>query len=633
MSRIPRFWRVVVATCWAVLAVGAASCGGSTSPGDSRIAAVALSDTVVILRLGDEAALVARARGAGGEELVGRPIFWSARDPAVATVSQTGVVQGLALGTTRVAASAEGQTAEATVTVLARPIATLQVTPATLQIVVNGRQRLTTRAFNDAGASVPAAVTWTSLTPAIVSVSADGEVVGIAAGVGSVVAAADSVTATAAVVVTPIPVASVKVTPSAPSLVVGTTQTLTVTAADASGAPLTGRTTSWTSRDPGIAVVSSNGQVTGIASGTASIVVTIEGQSATAVVTVRPVPVAAVAVTPDGSSIGVGGTLRLGALVTDAAGNALAGRAVSYVSSAPSVAGVSADGLVTGVTSGTATIRATSEGVTGAATVRVITPAATAVVSVQVAPGAVTLTVGDTRAFTATAKASDGTTVTGRSVTWSSGGPSVVTVSPTGVVTAVGAGTAQVLAQVDGVTGTATITVQRQAVAAIFITPNPATVPAGQAAQLAASPRDAAGNVLTGRVITWSSSNETIATITSDGRVTGVTPGDATIRATSEGVPASVPIRVTAVVRVSPATVAVHDRGNTRTAQLVATDQNGRVLSSGEVTWTSSNPAVASVDANGLVRGLSSGSGTATATITATYLGATATSTATVTRN
>ncbi len=634
MSRLPRFWRFVVTACWAVLGLGAAACGGSTSPSESAVVAVTLSDTSVALRVGDQAALVARARGVGGQELVGRPIFWSAHDTTVVSVSQSGVVQALRVGTTQIAASAEGQSGVATVTVLARPVATLQVDPATVQLVVNGRQQLTARALNDAGAPAAATVTWTSLNPSIVRVSSTGVVVGVSAGVGSVVATADSVTATAAVVVTPIPVASVTVTPSAPSIVVGMTQQLTASAADASGAPLVGRTASWTSRDPGTAVVSSTGQVTGIAPGTTSVVVTIEGQTATATVTVRPVPVAAVTVTPNSSSIGVGGTVRLGALVTDASGNALAGRTVTFTSSAPNIASVGTDGLVTGVAPGTATIQATSEGVTGSATVRVNAPAAASVASVQVAPATVTLTVGDTRVFTATAKASDGSTITGRPVTWSSGGPSVVTVSSSGVVTAVGAGTAQVLAQVDGITGTSTVTVQRVAVAAVSITPNPVTVPAGQVAQLAASTRDAAGNTLAGRVVTWASSNETVATVTSDGRVTGVSPGSATIRATSEGVTGSVPVTVSPVVRVAPATVTVRDRGNSnRTAQLVATDYTGRVLTSSEVTWSTSNALVALVDQNGLVYGVSSGSGTATAVITVTYRGVTATSTVTVSRN
>ena len=408
------------------------------------------------------------------------------------TVNQSGVIHARALGTTQVAASVEGRAAVARVTVLARPIATLQIEPATVQLVVNTRQRLTARALNDAGAPAAAAVTWTSETPAIVSVSADGEVAGLAPGVGTVRATAEGVTATAAVIVTPVPVARVTVTPAAPSLLVGATQQLTATPTDAAGTPLTGREVSWSSRDPGVAVVSSTGQVTGIAPGTATIVATIEGQSATATVTVRPVPVAAVRLTPDNATIGVGGTVRLGAVVTDAAGNALTGRTVTFTSSAPGVARVAADGTVTGVAAGTATITATSEGVSGTATVRVT---ASTVASVVVAPDTATLTVGQTRTFTATPRASDGSVVAGRTVTWSSGGPSVVTVSSTGVATAVGVGTAQVLAQVDGITGTATVTVRNVPVASVQISaPSPASMPAGSSLQLTATPRDAAGD-------------------------------------------------------------------------------------------------------------------------------------------
>jgi uncharacterized protein YjdB len=185
-------------------------------------------------------------------------------------------------------------------------------------------------------------------------------------------------------------------------------------------------------------------------------------------------------------------------VVTDAAGNALPGRSVAWTSSAPGVARVASDGTVTGVAPGTATLTATSEGATGSATVRVTAAAASTVAAVEVAPAAVTLTVGATRAFTATARAGDGTVLSGRTVTWSSGGPTVATVSSSGVVTAVAPGTAQILAVVDGITGTATVTVRGVAVASVQISAPATTVPAGASIQLTAQTRDASGNVLTG---------------------------------------------------------------------------------------------------------------------------------------
>jgi uncharacterized protein YjdB len=160
------------------------------------------------------------------------------------------------------------------------------------------------------------------------------------------------------------------------------------------------------------------------------------------------------------------------------------------------------------------------------------------------------------------------------------------------------------------------------------------TVAAGASLQLTAQARDATGSVLGGRSVTWTSSNDGVATVDNDGRVTGISPGQTEVRATVEGVTSAVTITVTAVVRVAPTAFTLRDRGNAnREFQLVATDHTGRQLTGRDVTWSSSDPAVATVDATGLVRGVSSGSGTATATITATYQGATASATVTVTRN
>jgi len=86
-----------------------------------------------------------------------------------------------------------------------------------------------------------------------------------------------------------------------------------------------------------------------------------------------PIPVASVTVSPGDLSILVGETQPLTATTRDQAGNALVGRTVSWTTSAPAVATVTAGGSVTGVGSGSATITATSEGKSGSATVAVVT--------------------------------------------------------------------------------------------------------------------------------------------------------------------------------------------------------------------------------------------------------------------
>jgi uncharacterized protein YjdB len=87
-----------------------------------------------------------------------------------------------------------------------------------------------------------------------------------------------------------------------------------------------------------------------------------------------PAPVATVSVSPASLSIAVGQTMQLTATPRDAAGHALTGRTVTWKTSNGTVATVSAAGLVTGVSAGTATITASSEGVSGAATSTMTAP-------------------------------------------------------------------------------------------------------------------------------------------------------------------------------------------------------------------------------------------------------------------
>jgi hypothetical protein len=161
-----------------------------------------------------------------------------------------------------------------------------------------------------------------------------------------------------------------------------------------------------------------------------------------------------------------------------------------------------------------------------------------AVASVSVDPPTASLIVGATQAFTATTKDASGSTLTGRTVAWSSSDQSIASVSSSGVATAAGAGTATVTATSEGKTGSAAVTVSA-AVATVSLTLSYSTVTAGQSADAQAVPRDANGAALANRAVTWSSSDPTIATVTSDGLVSTLASGTATITATVEGKSAS----------------------------------------------------------------------------------------------
>jgi hypothetical protein len=170
-------------------------------------------------------------------------------------------------------------------------------------------------------------------------------------------------------------VATVSVSASSTSLAVGATLQVNVTLKDASGNVLTGRTIGWTSSNTAVATVSPTGLVRALTAGAVSITATSESKTGSLALSVLPPPVAGVVVSLNSTSLIVGQTAQASATLRDANGNVLTGRAVSWSSSAPAVASVTAAGLVTALGAGTANVVATSEGKSGAAALAVTAPA------------------------------------------------------------------------------------------------------------------------------------------------------------------------------------------------------------------------------------------------------------------
>ena len=159
------------------------------------------------------------------------------------------------------------------------------------------------------------------------------------------------------------------------------------------------------------------------------------------------------------------------------------------------------------------------------------------VASVDVTPASAIVAVGGTVQLTAALKDAGGEPLIGRTVTWSSNAPQFANVSSTGLVTGVAAGPATISATSEGKTGTASVTVTASAepVATVEVTPGSVSLVVGGTVQLTATPKDAAGQPLTGRTITWGSSASLVASVSGTGFVTAVGAGPATITATSEG--------------------------------------------------------------------------------------------------
>ena len=250
-----------------------------------------------------------------------------------------------------------------------------------------------------------------------------------------------------------------------------------------------------------------------------------------------------------------GGSTTLQATATHA--NCATAPAITFTTSASNIATVTSTGTVTGVVPGDFVITAASGGRT--ATVN-MTVAPAPVNTIEVNAGAGSVIVGQTLALVATTKDAQGATLTGRTVTWSSAAASVASVSASGVVTGVAAGSAMVTATSEGKSTTVSITVSPVPVSTVVVTVPSLTMAINTSQQATAVARDPSGTVLTGRAITWSTSNAAVGIVTSSGLVTSIGPGAVAITATIGGASGLVAIAVPAppaptVSAVAPLTV------------------------------------------------------------------------------
>ena len=533
--------RMVIVGCivGATLVVG--SCAEPTVDANP-IASIELTPPTASVRAGATVTLSARALDASGALVDARAIAWSSSSTSIAVVSTTGVVTAMSPGEARISASVQGKSATATITVTARVVASVIVTPPTISMRVGVSTPLQAQTLDADGATLTGrVVAWTTSDPLVAIVSAQGSVTAVSPGAATISATSEGKTGQAAVTVTVAPVQTVTVSPSLDTLGIGTERAHTAVLRDAANVVLTGRALVWSSSNVTVASVSSVGVVTGLTAGTTTISASSEGRVGTATVVVLERLASSVILTPGSATLIVGATQTLGTQVTDAFGNLLVGRPVSFSSDAPAVASVNAAGVVTALSAGTARITATSEGKSGSATIVVIP---VPVASVQVTPSSASLLPGATQALTAVARSAGGAVLSGRAVTWTSGAPGVASVSPSGVVSAIAPGVAIVIAIIDGVTATSTITVALPPIASISVSPVDPSIAVLGSVQMTAVPRDAAGNALAGRLITWTSADESIAFVSSTGLVVGFKLGSVRITATSEGVSASTLITV-----------------------------------------------------------------------------------------
>ncbi len=246
-------------------------------------------------------------------------------------------------------------------------------------------------------------------------------------------------------------------------------------------------------------------------------------------------------------SLVAGDSVAMVATVFDNTNRAVPTVRPTWTTRDPSIATISASGVARGLRPGTTLVVAsvaTAAGARADSVSLVITPPAVASLSVE--PAAFSLPAGDVRQLAITTRDAAGRPAQPRSLVFVSSNPQVATVSDSGRVLAIATGIATIVANADGQRDSAVVTVGPARVASITVEPGPVLMEIGEAVQLVATVRDARGQVITGRGITWSSDAPSVM-ISSDGVASGVGKGYATITATSEGVKGAIAATITDV--------------------------------------------------------------------------------------
>ncbi len=473
------------------------------------------------------------------------------------------MVTGVSIGTAIITyTNSNGCVITATVTINALP---------TITGTLNACVGLTTQLTGSATAN--ATTPWASSNTGVATVSNTGLVTGVAAGTTIITYTnSNGCVITATVTINALPTISGTL-----NVCIGLTTQLT-------GSATANATTPWVSSNTGVATVSNAGLVTGVSLGTAIITYTnSNGCVITATVTVNALPT-------------IIGTLNacIGA-TTQLTGSGTANATTPWISSNTGVATVSNAGLVTGVASGTTIITYTNNN--GCVITATVTINALPTIS-----GTLNACIGLTTQLTGSATAN----VT---APWVSSNTGVATVSNTGLVTGVSAGTTIITYKnSNGCVITATVTIN-----ALPTITGTLSACVGLTTQLTGS---ATANATT----PWVSSNTAVATVSNTGLVTGVSAGTAIITYTNSN---GCVITATVTVNGSP-TIS----GTLNACIGLTTQLTGSGTPNATTPWISSNPAVATISNTGSVLGVSGG--TAVITYTTDSNGCTATATVTI---
>ncbi len=452
------------------------------------------------------------------------------------------------------------------------------------------------------------AVKWTSSDPSVAKVNGNGVVTGVSNGTAKITCTTvNNISATCKVRVCTY---STSVTLNKTSANMYTTQKLTLKPT-VSPQTTTDKSVKWSSSNNSVATVSESGVVTAVGKGTATITCKTadSGKTATCKVTVtKKIDVKSLSLNKSSKTVYKGKTYQLKATIEPSNASI---KTVTWKSTDTSVATVTSSGLVTAKGNGTAKIICTSNDGKYTATCKITVK--TKVTGVSLDRSKLNLYIGATKQLTATVAPKG---ASNKSITWKSSDKSVASVDANGKITAKSVGTAVIsCTTADGSYKAAcTVTVSKY-VKAKSVKLNKASKTLYVTDTYTLKPTVSPSNA-SNKGVTWKSSNKNVVTVNSSGKVTAVGKGTATVTCTTKdgGYKATCKITVKKIsvtgVKLSPKNVTLEIGESER----VFADIVPENASNQNVTWKSSNKAVAKVSSTGKITAV--GAGTATITCT-----------------
>ncbi len=596
---------VVTAKSAGYVSISATSKDGSVSASCNITVYVAVSDVklaadTVKIPKGEKRILSAEVLPADAENTA---LMWESSNTNVVKVNEAGQVTARTKGTAKITVTtADGGYTDSCVIEVVQ-LAT-DVSLDFTGISINAGKTKTLVAKVSPTTASDRTVTWKSSNTKVAKVSANGVVTALAAGTANITATSGDGNASAYCKVTVTqPPTGVSVSSSTLKVGIGKTKTLTATVkpSDANN-----KNVSWKSADTKIATVSSEGVVKGIKAGKVKITATtMDGKFYSSCTVTVYTAVTSVKLNKTSLTLKYGNSTTITPTISPS--NATY-KTVTWKSSDNDVATVDSSGKVKAVGVGYAVITATTTQGSKKATcqVNVVKP----VSKITLNKTSIRIEVGDKYALKGTISPSD---ASNKTVKWTVADKSIATVSSGGTVTAkkLGKTTVTVTTADGGYTAKCTVNVVKK-VTSVKLSRSSAELYLGKTLTLKAtvSPSDA-----TDKSVKWTSSNTAVAKVSSNGVVTPVKPGTATITVkTSDG---SFTAKCTVEVKRAVTKIALNKTSATvksdETLTLKATISPSNATDK-TVKWTSSNTKIATVTSSGTVKPVGKGTATITAT-------------------